>query len=461
MADEFGLLPTGFRLKSDDEIRASMVAKLRAKWGASYDLTEGSPDGQLLGIVAAELGEPWRATQALYGQLSRDSATGVGLDAILLQTGTLRDVAAPSTVTLLLVGTASTAVASGSRALTASTGTAWRTIADATIAAVTVWDSGDLYETGDLVTDAGNVYRKINGGGGGPGSGPNEDPENQTTAGSGDLVALWELLGEGDGTVEVAAVSVDTGAIVAVAYDISVIETPIGGWTAVYNLLDADLGNADATDAEARIAGEEDLARPGASTKDAIRQTLLRLAGVTSVAVFMNLTDAVDGDGVPPHAVECLIAGGDDQLIFDTLLASCVAAGIPTHGNTSGTSTDSEGVDWTVKFSRAEEVPIWVKVTLLKLAHEDADPDTYPTDGDDQVKLAIVLAGDARAAGYNAVASKVGYAANSVTGVLDVTEVLIGTSDPPAAATTIAISTRQRATWDTTRIEVVSSDGTP
>mgnify|MGYP000057657239 CR=1 FL=1 len=94
-------------------------------------------------------------------------------------------------------------------------------------------------------------------------------------------------------------------------------------------------------------------------------------------------------------------------------------------------------------------------------AHEDADPDTYPTDGDDQVKLAIVLAGDARAAGYNAVASKVGYAANSVTGVLDVTEVLIGTSDPPAAATTIAISTRQRATWDTTRIEVVSSDGTP
>jgi uncharacterized glyoxalase superfamily protein PhnB len=469
MADEFGLLPTGFRVKTDDDIASSLISRMRPKWGASFDFTEGSPDGQLLRVFAAELGEAWRAGQALYGQLSRDTATGVGLDAVLLRTGTLRADAEPSSVTLLLIGTDGTDVASGSRVLSASTDTAWRTIADATIVTVDALDLDHvIYADGEIVTDAGNVYRYLNTGGNGPGSGPNDDPENVTDAGVASLTANWELLGEGDGAVSVAAVSIDTGAVVGVAYDLAVIETPIGGWSAVYNLLDADLGRDEATDAEARIAGEEDLARPAATTKDAIRQTLLRIADVTAVRVFQNLTDATDADGVPPHAIECLVAGGDDQTILDTLFTECVAAGIATYGNTSGTVTDSEGVDWTIYFSRAELVDIRVKVTLVKVAHDDADPTSYPTDGDDQVALAIVTAGDARAAGYNAVASKIAAIANGITGVLDVTEVLISGAvhpavplNPPVASTTIAISTRQQASWDTTRIVLVTSNGVP
>lgn len=458
MADEFGLLPTGFRAKAVADIRASLVEKLRGKWGSSVDLTEGSPDGQLLTVVAAEIGEAWQAQQALWAQLSRDTATGAGLDARLLQTGTFREEARPSEVTLLLIGTTGTPVPAGNRVSTASTGVVFRTIADATIAAAPAWSDAVNYVVGDMVTDGGGVYRNLIPGGGLT-SGPNDDPANQVEAGG--TGAIWEHLGDGDGYAEVAAVSVDTGAIVAVAYDLSVIDTPIGGWAAAWNLLDAELGRNEATDAEARIAGEEDLARPAASTKDAIRQALLRVQDVTSVAVFQNLTDAVDADGVPPHAIEVLIAGGDDQVIRDLLLEQCVAAGIPTHGNVTGTATDSEGVDWTIKFSRAIEVPIYVKVTLIKVAHSDADPDSYPTDGNDQVKLAIVTAGDARPAGYNAVASKVSAAVDTVAGVLEVSEVLIGTVNPPVASTTVAISSRQRATWDTTRITVVTSNGTP
>ena len=469
MADEFGLLPTGFRTKSAADIRASLVEKLRGKWGSSVDLTEGSPDGQLLTVVAAEIGEAWQAQQALWAQLSRDTATGAGLDARLLQTGTFREEARPSEVTLLLIGTTGTPVPTGNRVSTASTGVAFRTIADATIAAAPVsWSISTVYVEGDLVSNEVNLSthdRRIyicTGGG-----------TSQLVATTGlngptgtglditDNEVHWRYLGDGDGYAEVAAVSVDTGAIVAVAYDLSVIDTPIGGWAAAWNLLDAELGRDEATDAEARIAGEEDLARPAASTKDAIRQALLRVQDVTSVAVFQNLTDAVDADGVPPHAIEVLIAGGDDQVIRDLLLEQCVAAGIPTHGNVTGTATDSEGVDWTIKFSRAVEVPIYVKVTLIKVAHSDADPDSYPTDGNDQVKLAIVNAGDARPAGYNAVASKVSAAVDTVAGVLEVSEVLIGTVNPPVASTTVAISSRQRATWDTTRITVTTSNGTP
>jgi uncharacterized phage protein gp47/JayE len=459
---EFGLLPTGFRIKTQDEIREAMAERLRAVWGTSFDLTEGSPFGQFLTITAAEIAEAWRAGQALYAQLSRDTATGVGLDARLLQTGTLRAEAEPSTVTLLLVGTTGTTVTSGSRVLTESTEVAFRTIADGELAALTEHSDATMYELGDLVTDGGNVYRRVNNAGGGD-VGPDADPTSVCDAGTADAnpSALWELLGEGDGAVEVEAVSVDTGAVVAVAYDLSTIETPIGGWSAAWNLLDADLGRDEATDAEARIAGEEDLARPASTTKDAIRQTLLRIADVTAVAVFQNVTDAVDADGVPAHAIECLVTGGDDTTIFETIFEECAAAGIATHGTETGTVEDSEGVDHTIKFSRPIEVPIYVIVTLTKVAHDDSDPDSYPTDGDAQVEEAIVTAMDARAAGYNAVASKVAAAANAVTGVLDVSSVLIGTVNPPVASTTIAISTRQQATWDTTRITVNSSSGTP
>jgi hypothetical protein len=477
MADEFGLLSTGFRRKTYDDIRASIVSKLRAKWGASYDLTDGSPDGQLVSVLSAELEEPWRAAETLYGQLSRDTATGVGLDAVLLRTGSFRPEAEPSSVTLLLIGTDGTAVSTGQRVLSASTGTAWRTIADATITVVPTWDPTPAaypfgYPSGFLVTFDGAVYRTLTT----PGIGgdPLDTPGIACAAGTAadNPLATYELLGDGDGAVEVAAVSIDTGEILGVAYDLSVIDTAVGGWSAVWNLLDADLGRDVATDAEARIVGEEDLARPAASTPDAIRQTLLRLDGVTSVRVFYNTTDDTDADGVPPHAVECLVAGGDDQLILDTLFQQCIAAGIATHssgaGAVVGTSIDSEGVSQPVEFTRAETVTIRVKVTLIKVAHNDADPDSYPTDGDDQVALAIATAGNLRAAGYNAVASKIAAAANTVTGVLDVTEVLISgavppatPTDPPVASTTIAIGTRQIADWDTTRIDVVTSDGVP
>ncbi len=463
MADEFGLLPTGFSAKTSEDVRASLVEKLKAKWGASYDLTDGSPDGQLVSIVASELGLVWAAALDLYSQLSRDTATGVGLDAALALTGTLREEAAPSSVTLLLVGDDATEVAAESRVSAASTETLWRLPSAATLAAVPAWASGDLYETGDLVTDAGNVYRRVNGGGGGLGDGPNDDPANLRDAGDlTNTTSQWELLGEGDAAVEASAVSVDDGPVVGTAYDLSVIETPITGWTAAWNFLDATLGTDEATDAEARIAGEEDLFRPAATTKDAIRQTLLRLEDVTAVNVFQNVTDTTDGDGVPPHAIECLVRGGTDQLIIDTIGSECAAAGIATYGNTNGTWTDSEGTDHAIEFSRPTELPIYVIVTLVKVAHDDDDPDSYPSDGDAQVKEAIATWGNSQKSGKNVVASGISAQAFGVAGVLDVTSVLISNNvDPPTVSTTIAVSLRQLAVFDTTRITVNTSNGTP
>ena len=168
-----------------------------------------------------------------------------------------------------------------------------------------------------------------------------------------------------------------------------------------------------------------------------------------------------DADGIPPHAVECLVSGGDDQDIYDTLLAECIAAGIASHGTETGSSDDSEGVAHVVKFTRPTDVLIYVAVTLVKVAHDDADPETYPTDGDAQVEAAIVAYGDGRPTGWNVRSAKVAAQADAVAGVLEVTACYIGTAPAPVASTTISIGLRERAVFDTSRITVTTSDGTP
>jgi hypothetical protein len=175
---------------------------------------------------------------------------------------------------------------------------------------------------------------------------------------------------------------------------------------------------------------------------------------VTAVRLFVNNTDTTDADGVPPHAIEALVQGGDDQDIFDALLAN-VAAGIVTTGTESGTATDSEGTEHALAFSRPEEVPIYIDVFVTK------DPDTYPADGDTQIKEKIVEWGDAQATGKNVVASAISAQAFQIDGVLDVTLVEIGTAAAPTTSTTITISLRQLATYDTSRITVTAIDGTP
>jgi hypothetical protein len=458
---EFGVLPEGFLLKTEDQILESMIARLRPTWGASYDFTVDSPDGQLLRTLAREISEGgWQLGQAVYKSRDRDSATGQALAALLLLTGSQWPEAERSTVTLTLTGTAATVVASGSVAKTLSLGDRFETTASGTLAALTAWANTTAYVLGDRRSNGGNSYVCITAGTSAGSGGP-----TTTAADITDGTVHWRYLGPGAAVADVAARSVETGAILATSGDLTVMETLVSGWQGVINLLDATPGRDRGTDAEARQVAEADVFRAGATVPDAIRQTLLRVTDVTSVTVFYNNTDVTDGDGVPPHAVECLVTGGADQDILDALLAECIAAGIATHssgaGAVVGTADDDEGVSHAVEFSRPTEVNIYVAVTLVKIAHDDADPETYPTDGDDEVKDAIVAYGDSRPTGWNVRSSKVAAQAEGVAGVLEVTACYIGTAPAPAVSTTIAISTRQRAVFDTGRITVTTSDGTP
>lgn len=457
-----GLTPTGLEILTLDAVLDGLRQAWRAGFGASMDVSDRSPDGQLLGIGAEPPALLWEILEAIYSSQDPNKATGAALDALCALTGTIRPAATFSSVVLTMTGTPTTPIAADSLSSTESTGIQFTIDEPTEIVAANAWAPSTAYAAGttapegDRVTNGGNVYLCITSGISAGSGGPTTEAADIT-----DGTVHWRWLGAGTGFVDVDARAKVTGPVVAVSGDIINIDSPVGGWDGVINILDAGLGRAAFTDAQLRVLREQELSQPGTSPKDAIRAALISVDAttvdpVTSATVFVNNTDFTDGDGVPPHSIEALVKGGGNQSIWNALLAN-VAAGIRTFGTEIGTAIDSEGVAQTMAFSRPTEIVVYVAVTLVK------DPAVYPADGDAQVKAAISSGGNARDDGTDVVSSKLIPLIDTVPGILDISLPLISAAPVtvPVATTTIPITLRQRAVFDTTRITVSSSDGSP
>jgi len=446
---DYGLTATGFVPKTFDVIRTEIADAMRAAFGLSIDMGDRSIFGQIVAIISEREAIIWELAEQVYSSQDPDKAAGASLDALCLLTGTFRPGPLASTVTLTLTGTPATPVPAGNKAHALSTGTQVSTDSPGTITLLSSWVNSTTYALNDRVTNGGNTYICTD-----PGISAISGGPTGTSSSIVDNGVIWRFMGQGTGAVDVPATATTTGPLTLTSGDVTVKDTAVGGWSGVINLADGITGRDLMTDEDLRMLRVEELSSAGKATIDAIEAVLLEITGVTAATIFDNNTDITNSDGVPPHAIECLVRGGADQDIRDALLGE-VAAGIATYGNTSGTSTDSQGISHTVKFSRPVEIPIYVDVTLIKNAG------TYPADGDAQVKAAIVAWGQKQATGKDAVASAIVAQCFTITGVLDVTNVKIGTSPSPTTGATIAIASRQLATYDTSRITLNTSNGTP
>lgn len=447
MALPLSLDATGLTIPTIDEVEDHIKEKVWDAFGTTLDLSANTPDGEYISIFSEVVVKVCELLQAIYSAGDPAAAVGDAIAAISQLTGSLREGATPSTVTLTLTGTPATLVAAGSRGGTAA-GDEFETLANATIGATaTAWASSTAYTLGQRRRNSGRIYEVITPGTSAGSGGPTTTDDDIT-----DGTVHWRYLGDGTGYVDAAAECTEDGPTAAISGTIVEIVTPVAGWSGVINTLDATLGTSVETDAALRERREDEIAQPGTSPVDALRADLLNVEDVTNVVVFNNPTDDTV-DTVPPHSVECLIRGGANQDIFDALLAA-VAGGIRAFGSVTGTATDEEGFTHDVAFSRPDEIEIYVAINV------SVDAQIFPLDGEDQIKAAIVAWGDALKTGYNVHAAAVSAQAFRIAGVLD-TETAIGTAPSPTLDTSIVIAARELATFDTSRINIFATAVTP
>jgi uncharacterized phage protein gp47/JayE len=449
------LTAAGLLIKTLDEYRADLGVAWRGAFGQSMVVDDTSPDGQILGILAERFALVDERLEQIAAAMDPRNASGSLLEALCALTGTIRAVATFSTVTLTLAGTPTTVIPAGRLFSTASTGQQFTTLDAATIDAGAAWSTGLAVALGEFYTSSGNLYEVVDPGGSAttlaPGPSGTSKTANVTDPGG----VVWRFIGAAAGAVKVEARATLPGPVVGSSGDIIGIDTPTGGLAAVNNVLDAVIGRNTMKDPELRQLRAIELARPGTGTPNALRVAVLDL-GATSATVFVNRTDSTDVDGVPPHSFELVVQGGVDQDIFDAIIENA-PNGIRSHGSVVGSALDSAGVSQVAKFSRVAEVVIYVSVSLVK------DPTVYPADGDAQVAAAIANGGNAKPDGADVVSSAVLARVFAVPGVISVSLPLLSAYPVtvPVSSSTIAISLRQRAVFDTSRVAVSSTDGVP
>lgn len=255
------------------------------------------------------------------------------------------------------------------------------------------------------------------------------------------------------GIAIVDAASVNLGPIGAVAGSINTITTPVTGWDTVTNPLDADLGTEEESDEDLRVRRKNSVSINAQNVIDAIFARVSNVPGVSSTTVLENDTSAdPDANGLVAHSFEVIVQGGDNNEIAETIYIT-KPAGISTNGNVTVNVTDSQGFAKPIKLTRPTAINIFVQVDGTKGPN-------YPTDGDDQIKQAIVdyAAGqlvDDRGFGVgdDVITSELYVPANIVDDV-SISALQIGLSAGAVGTANIPIDLRELSDWDTTRIAV-------
>ena len=264
---------------------------------------------------------------------------------------------------------------------------------------------------------------------------------------------LWSLpdtvtIGTG-GTVDALATCQELGPVVAVPGDLSIIGTPTAGWTSVTNADAADIGRAVETDAELRARQKLSVANPSQTILESLTGGLAAVPGVSMVRVYENDTNSTDANGLPPHSIEAVVEGGDDyDIAYQLNLRK--DDGVSTNGTESETVIDAMGQSHEIKFSRPEQTPIYVSLTIKKLLGYK---------GADSIKQAVADYVNALGIGEDVYSAGVIVAAmQTMTSIsspeFTITNLTLGTTASPTGTSDIAIGYRGKATCVTTSVTV-------
>ncbi len=310
------LTPQGFIAPTTAQEVADLNAKFLANVNASLNLDPNMPWGQIIGIFAQKLSEKYQLDATLYNSLNPAAAEGNLLANVCTLSGTIPQVATYSTVTCNLQLAASTTVTAGS------------------VVAV----AGQPQNTWVLTSNV-----------------------TSTSAGSYPGVFRSSL----------------PGPYTANAATITVINTPVGGWTTVSNPNAATAGVAADTDTTLRQRRLSEINGQGSGDTNAIRAAILKIGSpIIQAFVFENTSLVTDSTGLPGKAFRAVVWAGVGglatvlpsgltvgQTIANTIWAN-KPTGIQSFGAQVYTVTDSAGNPQQVYFDQANQLGLYVTCTV-------------------------------------------------------------------------------------------------
>ncbi len=353
-----------------------------------FNFDEG-PLHQLVGVLSDHLAQLWEAGEEIYAS-AYAGASGLSLDRVAGLTGTTRRAATRSLVTTEVTLNAGITLPAGS------------------IAAVS-GDPDSQFRTTEDATNSGGAPAAIT----------------------------------------VVMESVETGPVAAPLGTLTVIVTPVTGWTAVDNgTAKADLGRIISDDVELRTSRLAELFALGSGTLGSMRAAVAKLEGVESVQGRENVTSATV-DGLPMKSFEIVLWDGSPTATEDDDIAQAIfdhaPSGIEPFGSSSGTATDDDGPH-TVAFSRATQVRVYVDATVV------LEPGTA---SGWETEAAAAIAGVGFVVAESVYASRLSCVLQALDSVRAVTALTVDTVDPPVAAS-VAISTTQIADIQTTDVDLTT-----
>ena len=402
----YGITSAGFFPKPVTELDTEIVADQLSTIDTALDTSAENPIGQQNGIVEEKLAELWEIAQVCYNSINPDDAEGNQLDNVCALTGTLRQPPLPSFV-----------------------------LCNCTLAA-----AHSPYLAGTLVASV------------------TGQPTIQFSNAA-------DINVTADGLITgLPFTSIEDGPIPAVDGTLTVIATPVTGWTTITNPLTAVLGTLLELDPALRQRREEELAAAGSGTVDAISASVLEVDGgaVLNVTILENLTGTTDGNNTPGHAMQAVIWDGLGAGAANNDVAQALwngkPAGIPYYGTSSGTAIDAAGNSQTVLFTRPTQIPIYLAFTVTFVAGLSSSGQTAAIAAVKAAAVAFSLSTPSiLQPGVEVIALALKAAALGVTGIFDVPVLYLDVTASPTATANIPIGPLDVAVIQTANVKVNGS----
>jgi uncharacterized phage protein gp47/JayE len=407
----YGVTSAGFVKKTYAVIKAEFENEFRNLFGL-IDTTPASTFGQLIGVMSKREADVWDIMEQTYLNAYPKTAGGVSLDHAVGFNGLTRLPATKTKVYCVLRSAVTLTVPQNTRV--ASTVGALDEFVSTAAKTVQLSSCVEAFVTITTPTGGGKVYSVVV-------NGVTYNYTSFTTNATTIMKGLVSVINAETATRNIAAEvvadrlhvysvgylievpmtfnadftlyaigstvlfeAVSTGPRPAIVGALTDIKTPVTNLMSIYNYLEGSLGRAIETDTALRIRRDTSVRAVGSATAESIKARVLQeVEGVSAVYVYENDTGATV-EGRPPHSIEVVVIGGDQQEIAEKIW-EVKPAGISTYGTTSVLISDSEGMLHLIKFSRSATVYVWMGINITLFNEE-----VFPANGTTMVAQAIV-----------------------------------------------------------------------